>query len=409
MDRFLVISKMMPPIILILLLLINNISAEYCGRIHYSGNSGTISKYSVNASYSACTYTISAPPSRRLKLTWRKFKVNSDMPSCYGTTVTVRVGCKRSKTVAKFCSRNMDSLPHDVYSSDGCMEIWYLRKGVGGFIAQYSTYDVNDVVTNRCEDDRVIKHLPVTITSPGWPLRIYDSSCKWKIQLASRYKRMVVNIMDLNGFSYGNYGCHLSEYLEVEGLKSISTKNTRSWYFCKSNQGSSLNDAQSKALKYSEIALTFKSRYINDGRRGFVIGIVAYDVPVLTMWTSIASGVGAIILIIIVFTVILRRCRYRRYLQQQQQQGQVMLSTSTTEPVLDPTPPTQTYYPAPNINIPSAYPAQQPVPYDQVPFQPPPPYHPPSYNEAVSGTVVTYPPYVPSESSEASSVPYPPR
>ena len=104
--------------------------------------SSSSSSYSKNMD---CSYDITVPSGRGVKLSWTKFDVKGSMPSCSSADyVEIFIGCSR-KSIGRYCSDNMISLPHDMFSGDSCMRIKFHSDSSNegdGFRVSFSSFSL---------------------------------------------------------------------------------------------------------------------------------------------------------------------------------------------------------------------------------------------------------------------------
>jgi len=379
-----------------------------CGTTNFDGkSSGSIQLTSSTSKF--CTYNI-ANRGSVVKLRWRTFNVPGTMPYCNNEGyVEVYIGCgAASRSLIRFCSTNMKTLPHDIYARDGCMKIVMSTNGIANVRADFESRDQSrSYFSGDCSLSKDYWSSSGVIASPNWPQYYTDSdfpysgsACEWDIKLSDTSKVIKVSFMDVDVYSYSS-SCRYDEVLTLKGKKSVLTSRKEERTYCK-------KDPFSLITKYYDIEVELD---INRNRptyrnRGFAMGWVAYtdeQAKANTKW-GMYAGIAVILIIAFIITFcVYRRCKNRRSTTTHTTTTNYGASTTVTQPMMQPAYPTQDGpkpFPQPGYqpqNYQPGYPPQQnyPPPYtagQQAPYpQGGQPAYPPPVNQYPVGQPAPYP------------------
>eukprot|EP00794_Sanderia_malayensis_P008177 gene8177-9054_t len=265
--------------------------AGNCGQQTFSSDTGAIS-FSSSVAQAHCTYEVKTKNNTRIVLRWKSFKIDSDMPDCINSAVTVYVGCSAKKLI-KFCSKNTASPPHDVYTIDNCLKLVYSssKSSKEEFSASYFTAEKTDPVSTSsfCPSGDDFHRKSGVIFSPGWPSgygRLWND-CEWDLKMPFNYL-LVLSFMDVDVYYVKTgYSCkHFKERLIVEGEKTKVSSTLRKYHYC------GKFSPFSKATNYYEMEIKFKTSGYPRPNRGFMIGYIAYERNISRSKISIGGYVG---------------------------------------------------------------------------------------------------------------------
>ncbi|XP_066930820.1 uncharacterized protein [Clytia hemisphaerica] len=241
-----------------------------------------------------CVYDIKlAMKSRWIKLSWQRFDIVGTIPSCdEAEHVEIYTGCDDRYLVARFCSSNMATLPHEIYSKERCMRIKYHsspypgRKRGTGFKAIYESYSESfSPFIKACQPDaEILRASSGIIASPGWPNKYEKKSfvndkCEWFIQSSNREQMIQINFFDITLTNID----YLKREDEVELQGKLSSLSNRLTPFKRIYKGSypPFTENTESHLVNATITIdssdtTSWSNYVrNNG--GFAFGYVIYD------------------------------------------------------------------------------------------------------------------------------------
>eukprot|EP00794_Sanderia_malayensis_P008176 gene8176-9053_t len=357
-------------------------SSSYCGQTSFTSDVGTISLSSSSLSSKRCTYQIKTRHDTRIVLKWTAFKVDSDMPNCIGSTVSIYVGCSSSKLI-DFCSKNTASLPHDIYTRDNCLKLVFRssKSSREEFRATYFTANKDQAVStsSSCPSGDNYYAKSGVLYSPRWPSGYPQlwKDCEWDLKMPSNYLiKLSFMDLDIHRDSSSYTTCSLSsERLRVKGKKSLFRSYTTKYYYCGSRS------PFTKTTMYYDLELEFETKGYARSNRGFVVGYIAYKAPegsvAKATRTTIKLGyigiaVALIIILLVCFGV--RRWKRSRAQQSYQQAQQNPVPTATFVPAAKPVHYTENAAPPPYdaaMSQPATgYPGYQMAPNTGAPYPP---------------------------------------
>eukprot|EP00794_Sanderia_malayensis_P008175 gene8175-9052_t len=298
-------------------------SSSYCGQASFSSDTGTITFSPSTRSSKRCTYQIRTRQNTRIVLKWKSFQVDSDMPNCKSSAVSIYVGCSSSKLI-DFCSKNTASLPHDIYTRDNCLKLVFRssKSSREEFRATYSTANKDQAVStsSSCPSGDNYYAKSGVLYSPNWPTGYPQlwKDCEWDLKMPSNYL-IKFSVMDMDIYRLNFYATcsSIDERLRIKGKKSKATSIQAKYYYCGAQSPSSVT------TKYYELELEFQTKGDARANRGFIIGYIAYKSDDVFRWKFgyISILVVAIVLSVIFFAI--KRGRAQRRLRHQTQPNHV--------------------------------------------------------------------------------------
>jgi len=254
-----------------------------------SGSSGTFFTPDYPYSYPddvKCTWTISVPAGKVVKLTFERFHLNRHPDYCNtgnNDYVLIRDGKKKSKVLAEYCGYYEFMGPSDVYSSGSTLSVIFKsvsnsEENSSGFKARFEAVDIQSATSNHlCFSGNVnnnnlkITGLSGTLQSPSrdssYPP---DLSCDWLITVPEgKIVKLSFDVLDLHSSGWGQ--CK-EDYVEVlDGRYNSSLSNGR---FCDPTP----RDIHSSG-RYMRVRFKSDSGNSYFSRRGFKASFTAENGP----------------------------------------------------------------------------------------------------------------------------------